>query len=608
MLKPKAILNYPFTAVVGQCAFKLALTLTAIHPGIGGVLVSGPRGSAKSTLARALADILPPVSNSDASHFVTLPLGASDEMVTGTLNLQRVLNEKKVEFKPGLLAKAHQGVLYVDEVNLLNDALVDLLLDVAASGVSCVERDGVSHQHEADFILLGTMNPDEGELRPQLHDRFGLAVDLSPRYSVEERVEIVRRREAFDQNPALFVDSYKTQQLDLVEQIKCARTKLSEVSCSDALRVMIAERSEQANVDGLRADIVWFRAASAHAALHERSEVKLDDIDAVEGLVLAHRRQSSSPSSQNQPPPNQSTDRQAPESPQPSITPPSSNETDNSTNPYSRPGKQEGSTHGQWGSMSPEVLKTEAVGSLPLTKSLKSVLVNQKKVNSLETNTSKQKGSGQGGSYRTQGLSTSANWFETLVNAAGNWPPEKLAYRKKQSSQATLHFVLLDTSASTLGSHLLSQAKGVVLQIAKQAYLSREQLAILGFGNDKLDNILPRVRAPKQIRHTLDQVNAGGGTPIRDALQNAQRYLLNLLRKMPELLIKSYLITDGRSKQQVKDITLPGECTVIDIENSSVKRGRAKVIAQELGASYLALANFPSSLDSSFDSSLGTAT
>ena len=196
--------NFPFTAVTGQTTFKLALTLLAINPAIGGVLVSGPRGSAKSTLAKGLADVMPSASsnNSDqaAPAFITLPLSVTEEMVVGTLDLQQVLNEKQVEFKQGLLAKADQGVLYVDEVNLLQDHIVDLLLDVAASGTNVVERDGISHQHDARFVLLGTMNPDEGELRPQLQDRFGLSVVLGNDYAIDERVEIVQRREAFDVN------------------------------------------------------------------------------------------------------------------------------------------------------------------------------------------------------------------------------------------------------------------------------------------------------------------------------------------------------------------------------------------------------------------------
>ena len=299
-------MNFPFSAVAGQNAFKTALILNAINPTIGGVLVSGPRGSAKSTLARSLADVLP----GDAHPFVTLPLGSTEEMLIGSLNLEQVLQTQSLQFKPGLLAKAHQGVLYVDEVNLLNDHLVDLLLDVAASGINQVERDGISHQHPANFILLGTMNPDEGELRPQLQDRFGLAVALSNQYSIEERIEIVKLREAFNLTPEAFCQQYQAAQTELKNDIDMAKAKLAQVQCHDDIRRVIAERCAAANVDGLRADIVWFQAAVAHTALRayregSRPEVSMHDVDVVEPLVLLHRRNSASPpdSGSSTPPP-----------------------------------------------------------------------------------------------------------------------------------------------------------------------------------------------------------------------------------------------------------------------------------------------------------------
>ncbi|WP_196365710.1 ATP-binding protein, partial [Burkholderia mallei] len=203
---------YPFSALIGQAALQQALLLVAVDPGLGGVLVSGPRGTAKSTAARALAELLP------EGRFVTLPLSASDEQVTGSLDLASALADNTVRFSPGLVARAHLGVLYVDEINLLPDALVDALLDAAASGVNTVERDGVSHSHAARFALVGTMNPEEGELRPQLLDRFGLMVELANCYDAATRQRIVKARLAFDLDPHGFRAQYRDAQAALVAQ------------------------------------------------------------------------------------------------------------------------------------------------------------------------------------------------------------------------------------------------------------------------------------------------------------------------------------------------------------------------------------------------------
>jgi len=336
--------NFPFTAVSGQSLFKTALILAAINPGIGGVLVNGPRGSAKSTLARGFADILP----SELQNLVNLPLSATEEMLVGTLDLQLVLSEQKVNFKPGILAKAHQGIVYVDEVNLLADSLVDLLLDVSASGVNYIERDGISHQHESRFILLGTMNPEEGELRAQLLDRFGLSVELSAQYSINERVEIVCLREEFDQDPNAFIAKYADQQQQLQQDIANAKALLGQVSCPMALRQFIAQRCHDANVDGLRADIVWFKTALAHAAWQGHSEVTKADILAVEDLVLNHRRNAGS--SQSPPPPEHNQQ-------QPPSTPPFSRPDSSFSRPSSLPEQtgtnaQQQSENSEWGSMS----------------------------------------------------------------------------------------------------------------------------------------------------------------------------------------------------------------------------------------------------------------
>ncbi|TNM48340.1 VWA domain-containing protein [Nocardioides albidus] len=267
----------------------LALILTTIAPDVGGVLVRGEKGTAKSTIVRALAAVLPPVDGGPVP-LVELPIGATEDRVTGSINLQSALSEGRAEYEPGLLAKAHRGILYVDEVNLLHDHLVDLLLDAAAMGRATVERDGVSMTHDARFVLVGTMNPEEGELRPQLLDRFGLTVEVAAPRDPALRAEVVRRRMAYDADPDGFAARYADAEDALRQRISSAQKLVGSVRLTDAALFKIAEVCAAFDVDGLRADIVTARAALAHAAWSDRSQVTLDDIRVAARLALPHRR------------------------------------------------------------------------------------------------------------------------------------------------------------------------------------------------------------------------------------------------------------------------------------------------------------------------------
>jgi magnesium chelatase subunit I len=298
--------HFPLAAVVGADDLKLALCLAAIDPAIGGVLIEGPRGMAKSTLARGLADLLA------SGTFVTLPLGASEERIVGTLDLDAALGEGRAQFSPGLLAKANGGVLYVDEVNLLPDHLVDLLLDAAASGVNHIERDGISHRHAARFVLIGTMNGEEGELRPQLLDRFGLNLALDAQPQPAQRAEIVRRRLAFDADPQAFLQRWQVQQNELRDRCQIARERLAAIPLDDAALEQISQRCFAAAVDGLRADLVWLRAARVHAAWRGVERIEAEDIDAVAEFVLRHRRRNSPPPAAQPPQPQSQPDNSAP--------------------------------------------------------------------------------------------------------------------------------------------------------------------------------------------------------------------------------------------------------------------------------------------------------
>ncbi len=527
----------------------------------------GPRGVAKSTLARGLAEILP--QQQKQHPFVTLPLNTTEEMLVGTLNLEQILTDRSVVFQPGLLAKAHQGVLYVDEVNLLNDSLVDLLLDVAASGVNLVERDGISHSHESRFVLLGTMNPDEGELRPQLLDRFGFAIELESTPSAAERVEIVKRRQQFDNDPAAFVAQYETQQGILRDKIQSARLLLPQVNCSDSLRMLIAQRCLDANVDGVRADLVWLRGALAHAALNGRQEVEQEDVLAVEELVLCHRRQADSNKMPPAPPPFQ----------RPMATPNNqqSNDTDSSG---SGRNEHDETGAGDWGGMQPQQQQLCAEDKLNVGRLMMS-LNGGCRSGSQSPSETRRKG-------RQQRMYQGINWSETLRQSAGHWPLPKLIPRLITTQRPRLHMVMLDASASMVGGHWFARAKAIVRSIAARAYHERHYFMLLGFGNGQVLTHLNKRRAPKELASLLDGLEAGGGTPLHTVLVKAAKEAQRYMRQEPATDQAYYLITDGRSKLSVKGMQLPGSTWVIDVESSAVKRGRGPQIAQELQAQYIA--------------------
>lgn len=330
-------IHYPFSAVVGLTSLKTALILSIIEPTLGGVLIAGPRGSAKSTLVRGLTSI----AQLTSEQFVNLPLGATEEKIVGSLDLDKILNNGSVAFSPGLLQRAHQGILYVDEINLLADHLVDLLLDVAASGINYVERDGISHQHPARFNLIGTMNPDEGELRPQLLDRFGLYVQLNEPIDIQERIEIVQRRLAFDDHAEAFNAQYQNAQNDLIERIQLAKTLVKTVQVSHDNQQYIAQICHAAHVEGVRADLTILRAARAYSAWQHQQYISPADIDFVAEFALSHRR--------NQPP-------SAPP-PKQSAPPPKAN--------ASHP-KPPATQQGQWGEMPPMEVSSSAIRTLDL--------------------------------------------------------------------------------------------------------------------------------------------------------------------------------------------------------------------------------------------------
>lgn len=600
---------FPFSAVVGQERLKLALTLCAVDAGIGGVLVRGPRGIAKTTLARGFAELLP-------GRFVELPLGASEERVTGSLDLSRALGHGEVQFAPGLLAHAHDGVLYVDEVNLLPDALVDLLLDAAATGRNVVERDGVSHAHAARFVLIGTMNPEEGELRPQLLDRFGLSVEADGALSPTARSAVVLRRLEFERDPQAFAASYAREQQALIARARAARERVAGLSFAGPAVAHAAELCHAAGVDGVRADLAMLRAARAHAAWHERDAIRVSDVDAVAELALAHRRRArrggtasgAASGGERVSPPSGSAGQGAgvSEAPAPS---------DAASGQQQPSGEESGGTAGSSPPSMP--LASERAGAMSSAGSaptgsaaqqrsgrapLAPVAVRASEPPALPgwffaAHERRASAPRQAFQRRVRGAQAAGegaiDWFATLAGLAGRRFARArptladLRRRPRRLAPGGTWVIALDCSASMLQRRALASAKGAARALVTCAARGRAHVVLLSFGGEEARLETGARAAPGTLERAIVGLGAAGSTPLRRAVQLG----LRLAGAAPAAGERRFvLFTDGRSRDDVSGLAAAHPqvvSTLIDCERGPVRLGRARPIADRLAARYV---------------------
>jgi magnesium chelatase subunit D len=661
--------TFPFSAVVGHDDLRLALLLNAVHPGIGGVLVRGEKGTAKSTAVRALAALLPRLavvpgcrfscdptatapdpdcpdgphergaggSETRAARLVELPVGATEDRLVGSLDLERALREGVRAYQPGLLADAHRGVLYVDEVNLLHDHLVDLLLDAAAMGRAHVERDGVSVSHAARFLLVGTMNPEEGELRPQLLDRFGLAVEVRAARDVATRVEVVRRRMEFEADPAGFVAAWQEHESETAARIASAQARVGSVALPDAELRRIAAVCAAFDVDGMRADLVIARAAVAHAAWRGADEVAEEDVRVAARLALPHRRRrdpfdepgidddalddalrEAARQESEEPPDDGGPDDGGPDDPGPGDGGPSGGggapqPENGSSAPDAdhRPGPG-GSTPAGDG---------RTAGAPPASTPFRARLLQVPGVGEGAPGRRSRARTDTGRTVRASGeaprRAADLHLPATIAAAA----PHQLARGRagaglllrtgdlrraeREGREGNLVLFAVDASGSMAARARMSAVSGAVLSLLRDAYQRRDKVGLVTFRGTAAELVLPPTSSVPAAQVRLAAMRTGGRTPLADGLLRARAVLrverLRDPRRRPLLV----LLTDGRATVAARKggdavhdacraaalLAADGVATVVvDCESGPVRLGLAARVAAAAGGPALGLA------------------
>jgi magnesium chelatase subunit D len=631
------VTQFPFSAIVAMEDMRLALILNAISPAIGGVLVRGEKGTAKSTAVRALTTVLPPVevvagcrfscspsapgpqcpdgphpaeapAQQRPTRLVELPVGATEDRLTGSLDVGRALTEGVTSFQPGLLAAAHRGVLYVDEVNLLHDHLVDLLLDAAALGTSYVERDGVSVQHAARFLLVGTMNPEEGELRPQLLDRFGLTVEAAAPRDPATRAEVVRRRIAFDADPAAFAARFASQETEVAASIAAARARLDAVALDDTALEQIATVCASFGVDGLRADIVIARAAAAYAAWRGAGTVTREDIRVASRLALPHRRRRNP----FDPP---GLDEQQLDDALGDETDGGPDDEPDPQPPGPEPGEDDGPAPADGhAAQDPVRSPADGTGRESVQRAGATFRARRLEVPGMGYGTAGRRSRAYTDSGHTVGARPprsaprDVHLTATLMASAphqirrGRTGPglilerADLRERRREGRESNLILFLVDASGSMAARRRMEAVKGAVLSLLLDAYQRRDKVGLICFRGAGAQLLLPPTSSVDAAASRLENMPTGGQTPLAAGLAEAHATLLRERLRDPLRRPLLVVVTDGRhtagGEPDAAALRLRRDgiaAVVVDCETGPVRLGLAGVLARALGAEHLSL-------------------
>ncbi|GBC75345.1 Magnesium-chelatase 38 kDa subunit [archaeon HR06] len=589
---------FPFTAIVNQKDMKLALILNAINPSIGGVLIRGKKGTAKSTAVRALASLLPEIEVVEGCPFncspnerqgicqicergeeakiikrpikiVELPLGTTEDRLVGSIDIEEAIKKGKRVFYPGLLAEAHRGILYIDEVNLLNDHLVDLLLDAAAMGKNYVEREGISVTHESKFILIGTMNPEEGELRPQFLDRFGLVVDVQSELSLEERVEVIKRRIAFEEDPDGFIKSWKGDEEERNRIIR-AKELLPKVKVSDDMVKLIAKICSEHKVDGFRADIVIYKTAKTLAAYNGRDEVLLEDILEASRLALPHRLKREPFQSET---PKLNFDKIL----------------------------QEGKKNFNDFNEKFEIGEDFKVKEIKLPFPSKSIGKRAKDIDKLGYYISSRIPRGEEFDIALDATLRVAAPYQLQRSKEGRIVIEPWDLREKvrERRAGTNVIFIIDSSGSMAFQRKMKEVKGALLSLLKNSYQKRDRISLICFKGEGAHILLPPTKDYELAQRALRELSTGGKTPLSHGLKLALELVEREKRSLPFLV----LVTDGKANRsmynlnpleealniayKIKEKGIPS--LILDAEDKFLNLGLVKRIATAMGGLYFRL-------------------